>query len=135
MLAPPLASFAQPRTAMARIGVLDPTSPEFARDRADVLKGALRDLGYIEGRNIVIDYRWAEGKYERLPGLAAELVQLQVDVIVAATPPALEAAHAATTTIPIVMIAVPNPVGAGFVVSLARPGGNITGTPPTSQWI
>ena len=126
-LAASLASSAQHTRAMPRIGGLDPTSPEFARDREDVLRRALRDLGYVEGRNIVIDYRWADGKYERLPGLAAELVQLRVDVIVAATPPALQAAHAATTTIPIVMIAVPDPVGAGFVASLARPGGNITG--------
>ncbi len=127
-LAASLGCLAQPRGGgVARVGVLDPTSSDFARDRVDVLRAALRDLGYVEGRNIVIDSRSAEGQYERLSGLAEELVRLKPDVIVAATPPAVEVAHAATATIPIVMIAVPNPVGAGFIQSLARPGGNITG--------
>jgi putative ABC transport system substrate-binding protein len=81
----------------------------------------------MEGRNLVIDYRWAEGQYERLPLLAAQLVASGVDVIVAATPPAMHALRSTTTSIPIVMIAVPNPVGAGYVASLSRPGGNITG--------
>ena len=128
MLAAPLSCFAQQRPAtIPRIGVLDPTSSDFASSRADVLRGALRDLGYAEGKNILIDYRWAEGKYERLPGLAAELVASKVDVIVAATPPAMQALRLATTAIPIVMIAIPNPVDVGYVASLSRPGGNITG--------
>ena len=92
-----------------------------------MLRAGLRDLGYVEGKNIVIEYRWAEGKYERLPGLAAELVQLKVDVIVAASPPAVQTVQKATTTIPIVMAVTADPVGSGFVVSLSRPGGNITG--------
>ena len=81
----------------------------------------------MEGKNIIIEYRWAEGKYERLPGLAAELVQMKVDVIVAAATPAIQAAQQATTTIPIVMVRTADPVGSGFVASLARPGRNITG--------
>jgi len=84
-------------------------------------------LGYVEGKNIVIEYRYAEGKYERLPGLAAELVQMKVDVILAGGTPALQAAQQATTTIPIVMVRTGDPVGRGFVASLSRPGGNITG--------
>ena len=86
----------------------------------------LRELGYVEGKNIIIEYRWAEGKYERLPGLAAELVQMKVDVIVAAAV-AIQAAQQATTTIPIVMVRTGDPVGSGFVASLSRPGRNITG--------
>ena len=84
-------------------------------------------LGFVEGKNIIIEYRWAEGKYERLPGLAAELVQMKVDVIVAASTPAVQAAQQATTTIPIVMVRTGDPVGSGFVASLSRPGRNITG--------
>ncbi|MGH8700266.1 MAG: ABC transporter substrate-binding protein [Burkholderiales bacterium] len=93
----------------------------------EALREGLRDLGYVEGKNIVIEFRWAEAKYERLPGLAAELVQLKVDVIVAANPPAIQAAQQATTIIPIVMVSSPDPVGARFIASLSRPGGNITG--------
>ena len=81
----------------------------------------------MEGKNIIIEHRWAEGKYERLPGLAAEMVQMKVDVIVAASPPAVQAAQQATTTIPIVMVTTADPVGSGFVASLSRPGRNITG--------
>jgi putative ABC transport system substrate-binding protein len=93
------------------------------------LLAALRELGYVEGQNLVVEPRWAEGKVERLPGLARELVQLKVDVIVAISGSALRQARDATTTIPIVMVAGwnPDPVAAGFVASLARPGGNITG--------
>jgi putative tryptophan/tyrosine transport system substrate-binding protein len=88
----------------------------------------MRELGYIEGKNIAIEYRWGEGNFERLPELAAELVRLKVDVIIAAlTQPSL-AAKAATGTIPIVMVAVANPVDSGIIASLARPGANITGT-------
>jgi putative tryptophan/tyrosine transport system substrate-binding protein len=87
----------------------------------------LRERGWDEGRTIVIESRWAQGKFERYPELAAELVSRKVDLIVAAAPPAAQAAQRATRTIPIVMVAVANPVEAGFVVSLSRPGGNITG--------
>jgi len=88
---------------------------------------ALRDIGYIEGRNIVLDRRWAEGKNERYSSLANELVELKPDVIVADTTPAVIAAKRSTATIPIVMVAASDPVGSGLVESLARPGGNVTG--------
>ena len=88
----------------------------------------LRELGYVEGKNIVIEYRFAEGKFERLPDLAAELVELKVDVIVARATQASLAAKGATRTIPIVMQGVSDPIGTGLVASLARPGANITGT-------
>ena len=127
-LAAPLASFAQRQPAkVPRIGFLGTASASAYASRVEVLRAGLRDLGYVEGKNIAIEYRWAEGKYERLPGLAAELVQLKVDVIVAAATPAVQAARQATTTIPIVMVATVDPVGAGLVASLSRPGGNITG--------
>ena len=127
-LAAPLASFAQQKPAkVARIGFLAAGSAAGFARFVEELRAGLRDLGYVEGKNLIIELRWAEGKYERLPGLAAELVQLKVAVIVAATPPAIKAAQQATTTLPIVMVATPDPVGAGFVASLPRPGGNITG--------
>ena len=81
----------------------------------------------MEGKNIVIEYRWAEGKYDRLPALVAELIQMKVDVIVAESFPCIQAAQKATRTVAIVMVRTGEPVGAGFVASLARPGGNITG--------
>jgi ABC-type uncharacterized transport system substrate-binding protein len=87
----------------------------------------LRDLGYIEGRDYVVEYRYAEGRYDRFPDLAAELVRLNVDVVVLGTPAAIPAMRKATSTIPIIMSNVSDPVGSGFVSSLARPGGNITG--------
>jgi putative tryptophan/tyrosine transport system substrate-binding protein len=109
-----------------RIGYLTlakgPSWPE-----QEFLQG-LRDLGYVEGQNIIIDYRWAEGKTDRLPALAEELVRLKVDVIVVRATPVVQAAKNATTTIPIVMMSAADPVGNGFVASLARPGGNITGS-------
>ena len=127
-LAAPLASFAQQKPPkVARIGFLDATSASASARRVEALRAGLRDLGYVEEKNIVIEYRWAEGKYERLPAMAAELVQLKVDVIVAVATPAIQAAQQATTTIPIVMAVSSDPVGAGFIASLSRPGGNITG--------
>ena len=87
----------------------------------------MRDLGYVEGKNILIEYRYVEGKADRIPSLVAELVQLKVDVLVAASPPAIRAAKQATKTIPIVMVTTQDPVATGLVDSLARPGGNITG--------
>jgi putative ABC transport system substrate-binding protein len=123
----------QPPAKVYRIGWLSPyvnaTLPPgtiLGGNRGTFIR-ALNDLGYVEGRNLVIDVRVAEGKTERLPGLAAELVALKPDVIVALTTPATKAAQQATTTIPIVIVQVSDPVGSGFVASLARPGGNITG--------
>ena len=97
------------------------------RRRIEAFRQGLRELGYLEGKNIVIEYRWAEGKLDRLPALAAELVRLKVDIIVSAGPTVTRVAKEATVTIPIVMGFDDDPVGSGFVASLARPGGNITG--------
>ena len=108
---------------MPRIGVLSPSADFFL----NTLRQGLRELGYIEGRNILLEYRSADGRAERLPDLAAELVRLKVDVMVTVTPPGVRAAKQATSTIPIVMAAVDDAVEQGFVASLARPGGNITG--------
>jgi putative ABC transport system substrate-binding protein len=94
----------------------------------DAFRQGLRELGWVEGQNIVIDYRFAEGRFDRLPDLAVELVQLKVDIIVAQPTPAAAAAKNATKTIPIVMISVGDPVGLGLIASLARPGGNVTGS-------
>jgi putative ABC transport system substrate-binding protein len=116
---------AQP-ARIPRIGVLAPLSVSSFSGRLEGLRKRLRELGYVEGKNIVIEYRYAEGKLERLPDLAAELVQLKVDVIVTAGLGILPAKKA-TTTIPIVFGAAADPVGSGLVSSLARPGGNITG--------
>ena len=127
-LAAPLASFAQQPVKIARIGFLSPASS--AGDwgiRLQAFRDALRELGYVEGKNLQLEVRWGEGKLDRLPALAAELVQLKVDVIVAASSPAVLAASQATRTIPIVMPTSSDPVGDGLVASLARPGGNITG--------
>jgi putative ABC transport system substrate-binding protein len=110
---------------LARVGVLDNASG--AMDRAASLRDGLRELGYVEGKNVAIEYREAEGSYERLPGLVADLLQRKVDVIVAFGTLAIQAARKATTTVPIVMAATADPVGAGFVASLAHPGGNVTG--------
>jgi putative ABC transport system substrate-binding protein len=109
-----------------RIGFLSGGSPTTSPARYDVFRQGLRELGYVEGKNITIEYRYAEGKLERLPDLAAELVRLKVDVIVAIGP-AILAAKKASSAIPIVFAGAPDPVGAGIVSSLARPGGNITG--------
>ncbi len=118
---------AQPAGAVPRVGILlsgsrsDPTSREL-----DELRQGLRELGYVEGQTIIFENRWAARKFERFPDLAAELVRAKVDVIVATIAAAVSAARQATTTIPIVMV-VNDPVAAGFVSTLARPGGNITG--------
>ena len=119
---------AQGPVQMRRLGVLSSFSPhpEPAR-RLEVFRQSLRDLGYVEGQNRTIEYRWAEGHVDRLPTLADELVRLKVEVIVPVGTSAVYAATHATTTIPIVMQAFVDPVGSGLVASLARPGGNITG--------
>jgi putative ABC transport system substrate-binding protein len=124
----PLACFAQQqRPKVARIGVLEATSASDYANAREALIAGLRELGYVEGKNIIIESRWAEGKYERLPGLVAEMVQMKVDVILAGGTPAIQAAQQATTTIPIVMVRTGDPVGSGLVASLSRPGRNITG--------
>ena len=115
------------RTKVPRIGFLAAASPSAIPARIEAFRQGLRELGYVEGKNIVIEWRSAEGKLDRLPALAAELVRLKVDVIVTGGPAATRAAKEATVTIPIVMAQDNDPVGNGFVASLARPGGNITG--------
>lgn len=129
LLAAPLIAEAQSPAKVFRIGLLggsSPTSPEASHLWGGFFQG-LRELGYVEGQNVVIEGRFYGDSVERLPALAAELVQLQVDVIVAGVAPAPEAAKRATSTIPIVMANHADPVGSGLVASLARPGGNVTG--------
>ena len=126
LLAAPLAADAQPAgKRVPRMGYLDGASLNAVRIEA--LRQGLRELGYVEGRDIAFEWRSAEGKAERLPGLAAELVRLKVDVIVTGGAGATRPAKEATSTIPIVMAQDSDPVGSGFVASLARPGGNVTG--------
>ena len=126
VIARPVAE-AQPAAKVHRIGSLALPTAESVAIFLPALSGGLSDLGYVEGRNIVFERRYADGSLERLPALADELVRLRVDVIVAGTNPTIAAAKRATTTIPIVMVNAVDPVGAGFIASLARPGGNITG--------
>jgi len=118
---------AQQAKKVPRIGFLMSTSPSAISDRIEAFRQGLRELGYVEGKNIVIEWRSAERKLDRLSELAAELVRLKVDVIVSAGAGSTRSAKEATVTIPIVMAQVNDPIGAGFVASLARPGGNITG--------
>jgi ABC-type uncharacterized transport system substrate-binding protein len=121
----PLAVEAQQAGKVYRVGLLTPTSQGLG---VEAFREGLRALGYVEGNNIVVEYRSAEGRFDRLPELAAELVRLRVDVIVAVVTQASLAAKNATKTIPIVMLAVGDPVGAGLVTNLAHPAGNVTGT-------
>ena len=125
ILAPVYLAHAQKETAR-RIGVLYLGAPH-SNPNFDVFVQGLRELGYIDGKNIVIDYRYAEGKEDRLPELATELVRLKVDAIFTAGTPALFALKRATKTIPIVFFSTSDPIGTGVVASLAHPGGNITG--------
>ena len=118
---------AQQPKKVPRIGFLFSLSPAVNTDRIEAFRHGLRDLGYVEGKNVVVEYRYAEGKQDRLSELAAELVRLKVDVIVSGGPAVTRPAKEATITIPIVMAQDGDPVGNGFVASLARPGGNITG--------
>ena len=126
LLAAPLATEAQQAAKIARIGYLE-TNPVTSPHVREAFLQGLRDLGYVEGRNLVIEYRDAEGKADRLPALAAELVALKVDVIVASGTLAALAAKQTTRTLPIVFSPAGDPVGSGLVTSLARPGGNVTG--------
>ena len=118
---------AQQPTKVPRIGYLNAVSPATVSDRIAALRQGLRELGYVEGKNIIIETRYAEGKLDRLPALANELIRLKVDVIVTSGPLPTRVTKKATTSIPIVMAQDSDPVGNGFVASLARPGGNITG--------
>lgn len=127
VLTMPLASLGQQQSKLPRIGYLAGDSVTDNPHRVRAFRDGLHELGYVEGKNLVIEYRWAEGKYERLADLAAELVRLPVDVIVAVGDPVIFAVRQATSTTPIVMASVGDPVGREFVVSLARPGGNLTG--------
>ena len=128
-LALPLRPFAQqPAPGMHRIGFLGATSAAGLGNRLEALRAGLRELGYVEGKNLVIEFRWAESRYARLAELAAELVRLNVALIVTHGTPGVLAAKQATTTIPIVIAAQGDAVATGVVTSLARPGGNITGS-------
>ena len=122
----PLAE-AQQAKKVPRIGFLGSTAPSSVSARVEAFRQGLKELGYVEGKNIAIEYRFGEGKEDRLPNLAAELVRLKVDVIVTAGPASTRSTKEANVTIPIVMGFDNEPVGNGFVASLARPGGNITG--------
>jgi putative ABC transport system substrate-binding protein len=118
---------AQQSGKVARIGFLGNSTAALEANLVGPFRDGLRDLGYVEGQNILIEYRWAEGKYERFPALLAELIAAKVEVIVTAGTPPTQAYQKAKTSIPLVMIAVGDPVGTGIIASLNRPGGNITG--------
>jgi len=127
LLAAPLAGEAQPVGKPIRIGVLTAQSRETSTASWESFRQGLRDLGWEDGRNIVIEARFADGKFDLLPALAEELLTLNVALIVAANSPGARAAISATKTVPIVMVEVGDPVATGFVTNLARPGGNVTG--------
>jgi putative tryptophan/tyrosine transport system substrate-binding protein len=112
---------------IVRIGFLGPNSAASTSSRMESLREGLRELGYVEGKNLVIESRWADGNYDRLPALAIELVGLKVDLILTSGTPGTRAARSATATMPIIMVTSGDPVALGLVASLARPGGNITG--------
>ena len=123
----PLVARAQQPAKVWRIGMLETISPDLNAKNIEALKRGLRDLGYVENQNYVLEYRSADGDSERFPAFADELVQLRVDLIVTRGTPAARAAKSATESIPIVMAAIGEPLGTGVVASLARPGGNVTG--------
>ena len=125
--AAPLTCAAQDARRVPRIGFLGNSTASLEANLVTPFREGLRDLGYVEGRNILIEYRWAEGSYERFPSLIAELLAMKVDVIVTAGTPAALAVKKATASVPLVMVAVGDPVGTGLVASLRRPGGNATG--------
>jgi ABC-type uncharacterized transport system substrate-binding protein len=121
----PLGAHAQQK--IPRIGFMGNSTAALETNLVDAFREGLRELGYEEGRNIAIEYRWADGNYDRFPTLAEELIAAKVDAIVTAGTPAALAVKRATTTVPLVMVAVGDPIGTGLVPSLARPGGNLTG--------
>jgi len=125
----PLAVQAQQRDPIRRIGLLLPyiESDAQAQARVAAFRGALEERGWADGRNVAFDFRYTEGRADRLPALAADLAQIKVDVILTAGTESTDAARKATTTIPVFMAAVDDPIAAGFIISLARPGGNVTG--------
>jgi putative tryptophan/tyrosine transport system substrate-binding protein len=123
LLIMPFVAETQPRVKVPRIGYISDTPGPYA----EAFRQGLRERGYVEGENIAIEYRWAEGRHDRLSDLAAELVQLKIDILVPVGTQPSRAAKQATSTIPIVMAQVGDPVGSGLVASLARPGGNLTG--------
>ena len=127
LLATPLAAEAQRAGKVYRIGFLGNSTPALEANLVGRFREGLRDLDYVEGLNVLIEYRWAEGHYERFPALITELIALKLEVIVTAGTPASLAVKKATTSISLVMVAVGDPVATGLVASLARPGGNITG--------
>src|SRR5882757_8064878 len=131
-LAVPFAVRAQ-QQRVYRIGFLGNSTAALEANLVGPFREGLRDLRYVEGQNILIEYRWAEGNYEQFPVLIAELIAMKVDVIVTAGTPASLAVKKATTSIPLVMVAVGDPVATGLVASLARPGGNITGSTSISS--
>jgi putative ABC transport system substrate-binding protein len=133
ILAAPVAAEGQPAGKVHRIGFLGNSTVALEANLVGPFREGLRELGYVERQNIVIEYRWAEGKYERFPALIAELLAQRVEVIVTAGTPAALAVKKATTSVPLVMVAVGDPVATGLVASLARPGGNITGLTSTSE--
>src|SRR5215831_16710330 len=118
---------AQTTGSVRRIGYLSSSTNAATQQTVAALRQGLRELGWVEGQNIIVDYRFAEGNYDRLPGLVDELVRLKVDVIVAGPTPSALAAKKATRTIPIVIWGITDPVAIGLVASLAHPGGNVTG--------
>ncbi len=133
LLAAPLAAEAQPAGRVARIGRLSPLSAEADAPNLAAFRHGLRDLGWVEGRDFAIEARFADGKPDRLPQLAAELVRQPVDIILVGSTPGALAAKRATSTIPIVMVTTGDPIGGGLVASLARPGGNLTGVTALGQ--
>src|SRR5262245_25361249 len=138
LLAAPLAADAQQAGNVPRIGFLSLTSPSDRPHHVDAFRQKLRELGWVEGQNLVIDYRYAEGRVDRLPDLAAELVRLKVDLIVgSAGTQVATAAKKATETIPIGLVAGRDPVGTGLIASLAHPGGNVTGVSGSAglEWV
>jgi hypothetical protein len=124
----PLATHAQQPERIRRIGLLGSTVPSGVAGRLDRFRDGLRDLGYVEGQNILIDFRWAEADYAKLPELAAELIRLKVDLLVTYGTPGTLAAKRATTTVPLVMLVSGDAIATGLITSLARPGGNVTGS-------
>ena len=127
LLAPLIGVRAQPATTIYRIGFLEAGAASVNRHYLDAFRSGLREFGYIEGKNVIVDARWADGRAERFPELLGELVQLKPDVIIVASTLGAIAARKVVTSIPVVFVGVSDPINMGLVTSLARPGGNMTG--------